>query len=78
MLTTDSDAGHITAENDKIKAVLYYKSLDGDGGGCMHELYRKPNSQNLVSNISYGTAKDRKSTRLNSSHIPLSRMPSSA
>ena len=25
-----------------------------------------------------GTVKDRKSTRLNSSHIPLSRMPSSA
>ena len=29
--------------------------------------------------LSYaGTLKDRKSTRLNSSHIPLSRMPSSA
>ena len=29
-------------------------------------------------NTSSKTAKDRKSTRLNSSHIPLSRMPSSA
>ena len=25
MLTVNSDAGHITAENDEIKAVLYYK-----------------------------------------------------
>ena len=29
-------------------------------------------------NLPHGTGKDRKSTRLNSSHIPLSRMPSSA
>ena len=28
--------------------------------------------------VGVGTATDRKSTRLNSSHIPLSRMPSSA
>ena len=64
MLTVDSDAGRITAENDKIKAVLYYKSLDGDGGGCMHELYRKPDSQNLVANISYGTANNLVATPL--------------
>ena len=34
-----------------------------------------PGALNLVEEFS---AKDRKSTRLNSSHIPLSRMPSSA
>ena len=33
---------------------------------------------NLVSDLDPKTGKDRKSTRLNSSHIPLSRMPSSA
>ena len=32
----------------------------------------------LASSVAYGEALDRKSTRLNSSHIPLSRMPSSA
>ena len=32
----------------------------------------------FAENINDGTTKDRKSTRLNSSHIPLSRMPSSA
>ena len=31
-----------------------------------------------VNRASFGVAGDRKSTRLNSSHIPLSRMPSSA
>ena len=32
----------------------------------------------VAGRISAGLPKDRKSTRLNSSHIPLSRMPSSA
>ena len=32
----------------------------------------------MVSNSNFQEARDRKSTRLNSSHIPLSRMPSSA
>ena len=43
---------------------------------------RMPNGveRNLLRNICHvvTTDKDRKSTRLNSSHIPLSRMPSSA
>ena len=32
----------------------------------------------LIEGVAEATASDRKSTRLNSSHIPLSRMPSSA
>ena len=34
--------------------------------------------ENIVAGYGHITALDRKSTRLNSSHIPLSRMPSSA
>ena len=44
-----------------------YEMLDNDGNSIQFELY-----DNIAEFI------DRKSTRLNSSHIPLSRMPSSA
>ena len=39
---------------------------------------RKPSSPALAPDRTQALAQDRKSTRLNSSHIPLSRMPSSA
>ena len=52
--------------------------------GSAKEIYENPNSQFVaefvgISNLIHRDGKvDRKSTRLNSSHIPLSRMPSSA
>ena len=64
MLTVDFNLGHITVENDKIKAVLHYKSSGSDGGGCIYELYRKPDIQNLVSNISWGPVNDLVATPL--------------
>ena len=41
-------------------------------------LFNMERAGHVYSRISNPTAADRKSTRLNSSHIPLSRMPSSA
>ena len=38
----------------------------------------KPKATAMISLFMQGGPRDRKSTRLNSSHIPLSRMPSSA
>ena len=45
-------------------------------GGCPHTAIREDASINLEAVARLN--RDRKSTRLNSSHIPLSRMPSSA
>ena len=44
------------------------------------EAYKEPGCEmyDLVESKADGAGGDRKSTRLNSSHIPLSRMPSSA
>ena len=58
----------------------------GMSGNAFKKVYYDPSFERQVSIfipaedlvVPYGASKDRKSTRLNSSHIPLSRMPSSA
>ena len=52
------------AETLELKKVLQSKVLN--------------NIKNININVLQNISRDRKSTRLNSSHIPLSRMPSSA
>ena len=46
--------------------------LNEENESCIRELLRKEHGMSAYARL------DRKSTRLNSSHIPLSRMPSSA
>ena len=43
-----------------------------------YDVVEAGNGKEAVGKLNGGTKPDRKSTRLNSSHIPLSRMPSSA
>ena len=56
--------------------------LISDGAGNSKLTVNCNNAWGLGDTVNFGAAgcvlKDRKSTRLNSSHIPLSRMPSSA
>mgnify|MGYP003342796650 FL=1 len=59
----------LTAQGNKVDAVL--AENDGMAGGAIAAL----EAQGLAGKV---PVSDRKSTRLNSSHIPLSRMPSSA
>ena len=50
-------------------------------GGALHVTLNRPDSRNAMSLAMVGELRavlDRKSTRLNSSHLKLSRMPSSA
>ena len=76
--TKDFDCALATyrIENNK----LYFDKVerewrDGEGlfGGYLEEISREKQAHFVTRTI-----QDRKSTRLNSSHIPLSRMPSSA
>ena len=52
--------------------------MGGPGYTITDEFTHEGGNKNLCGTISMANAGDRKSTRLNSSHIPLSRMPSSA
>ena len=68
-----------------LPAMMKHKQevIDGNVGGIQF-LFKKNKidvfhgTGTIVSKGNVGVAADRKSTRLNSSHIPLSRMPSSA
>ena len=64
----------VRVDRQKIRSYIYGKRvlITGAGGSIGSELCRQ------VAKLSPGKMIDRKSTRLNSSHIPLSRMPSSA
>ena len=74
MKLPDADVVNILQQ---FKNVVIKISIDGIGS--RFEYLRWPADWNqLQDNISWYKSKDRKSTRLNSSHIPLSRMPSSA
>ena len=60
-------------------------TLTADRFGNVNKAYSFVGGNNInipnnisIDNLSLASVKDRKSTRLNSSHIPLSRMPSSA
>ena len=60
-----------TNETRPLLTIFVYKSLQSEIiSSFLHEMQKE--------NVTLFANKDRKSTRLNSSHIPLSRMPSSA
>ena len=59
-------------KNSHLIAVL------SDRGGTLAELSFKDKNFNFLNTITRRRAEDRKSTRLNSSHTDISRMPSSA
>ena len=68
--------GASTTEPDANSEIAMTKSLDGEGtySTTANTTEQAPSKGETTE----PTNKDRKSTRLNSSHIPLSRMPSSA
>ena len=76
-LAKPKEIGRIAAE--KASARLSPKKINSFTGPAVFEP-RVSSSflSHLISSISGHNIADRKSTRLNSSHIPLSRMPSSA
>ena len=86
-LDLDKFGGYVLSYNGaritnwKTKKVIYQNSLDNNIIGELYS-YAKKNDLGLVTyednNVVTGTRQDRKSTRLNSSHIAVSRMPSSA
>ena len=63
---------------DPQATVEHYARLAMNEGWIDHARHQVKQMENHSSGIYKGIGKDRKSTRLNSSHIPLSRMPSSA
>ena len=70
-------------KNDKVKAIVISVNSPGGVVGPSQEIYEeirrtREEFKKPVVIHSAGLMADRKSTRLNSSHIPLSRMPSSA
>ena len=58
--------------------VLAYPILKSGIKGTLEEDKSPVYTYNFTQNVTGYSVTDRKSTRLNSSHIPLSRMPSSA
>ena len=60
-----------TSQRESIESLLAFK-------GYLVKSFRNANDFLKLNNIHRPSVLDRKSTRLNSSHIPLSRMPSSA
>ena len=84
-----ANTSQIKIGNSSVNATINSTAFTGDaatvGGNTASTLrtytdtaYTNAMSNTLSRNGSYTGNKDRKSTRLNSSHIPLSRMPSSA
>ena len=66
---------HTSYELTKIRAG---KAMPSMLDGLMVDYYGTPTPMAQVANINSTDARDRKSTRLNSSHPSISRMPSSA
>ena len=68
-----SDPGQISSPLRRPQSILF---------ACSQNAVRSPMAEALARHLFereiYFASADRKSTRLNSSHIPLSRMPSSA
>ena len=66
---------------DVVSKEVLFSSLDKYDSGCGWPAFTKPVSRQVIkekADFSHNMHRDRKSTRLNSSHMPKSRMPSSA
>ena len=76
--STMSEAFYILNEEKMISKELTQKMVKMVGFRNVIAHVYENIDYNIVYNVMKNSQKDRKSTRLNSSHIPLSRMPSSA
>ena len=68
----------VAAVSPRVNALMQERFPDGYSHGITHKLYTKQTPRVWSLPRENQGLRDRKSTRLNSSHIPLSRMPSSA
>ena len=76
-VTTNGYADVMNLVRNKVLEIGYDSSEKGfDGNSCGVSISIGQQSSDIAQGVD--SALDRKSTRLNSSHIPLSRMPSSA
>ena len=82
--TTGHTLRNFNHEDDVYQVVTSYNDHRGGGGNHSHEVHVFDRTcgcgkwQNLKIPCSHAIKVDRKSTRLNSSHVVTSRMPSSA
>ena len=66
------------AQKDKLERKAHKYYVQGEPRTSDHHASLMPISRSEISSFSLSAATDRKSTRLNSSHVVTSRMPSSA
>ena len=80
--TMQVDGYSLDAQKEKLKRYAEFQNMEivneySDEGKSGKSVEGRPEFQRMLDNIENGT-EDRKSTRLNSSHTTVSRMPSSA